>query len=302
MITTFYRILKYGIQSFARNYLISIATVLVLILAVVVFQSLILFGVIGGEAISIIQDKIDISIEFRAETSEDDMLGLKTALEKLDEVREVEYISQDEALEKFKARHPADSDIAQALAEIEENPLRASLNIKAHNPRDYSTIAAYLNNESLAPIIETVSYNQNYLVINRLARIIDIGRQTGLLLTLILSIIASIVAFNTILLAIHSNKDEIAIMRIVGASNTFIRGPYIVVGIIYGLCAAVVGTLFMSPAIYFASPIIAVLVPDMNIWTYFLNNIFLILGYNLLFAIIIGVVSSFIVVKKYLRG
>lgn len=301
MITTFYRILKYGIQSFARNYLISVATVLVLILAVVVFQSLILFGVIGGEAISIIQDKIDISIEFREETPEDDMLELKTALEKLDEVREVEYISQDEALEKFKARHPEGSDIAQALAEIEENPLRASLNIKAYNPRDYSTIANYLNNESLAPIIETVSYNQNYLIINRLVRIIDIGRQTGLLLTLILSIIASIVAFNTILLAIHSNKDEIAIMRLVGASNTFIRGPYIVVGIIYGFCAAIIGTLFISPAIYFASPFITVLVPNMDIWTYFVRNIFLIIGYNLLFAIIIGVVSSFIVVKKYLR-
>jgi len=302
MLTTFYRIVKYGIQNFSRNYLVSIATILVLLLAVIVFESLILFGVVGQKAISLVQDKIDISVDFRETVSEDEMLNLKSSLETLTEVKEVEYVSRDEALVRFKDRHPSDSDIAKALEEIGDNPLRASLNIKAFNPNDYSSIASYLNNESLSGIIETVSYNQNQLVIDRLAKIMDVGRQAGFLLTVILAVVASIVSFNTILLAIYSSKDEIGIMRLVGASNMFIRGPYIVVGAIYGVFSALAGVILTIPFVYFVSPYVSILIPEMNLWGYFTGNIFAIFGYNLLFAVLIGVVSSFVVVRRYLRG
>jgi cell division transport system permease protein len=302
MLTTFYRIIKYGVQNFSRNYLVSVATILVLLLAVIVFESLILFGVVGQKAISLVQDKIDISVDFRESVSEDEMLNLKSSLESLSEVKEVEYVSRDEALIRFKERHPSDSDIARALEEIGDNPLRASLNIKAFNPRDYSAIASYLNNESLSAIIESVSYNQNQLVIDRLARIMDIGRQAGFLLTVILAVVASIVSFNTILLAIYSSKDEIGIMRLVGASNAFIRGPYVVVGAIYGVLSAIAGVIFTIPFVYFISPYISVLIPEMNLWSYFTGSIFAITGYNLLFAVSIGMISSFVVVRRYLKG
>jgi len=302
MLTTFYRIIKYGVQNFSRNYLVSVATILVLLLAVIVFESLILFGVVGQKAISLVQDKIDISVDFRESVSEDEMLNLKSSLESLSEVKEVEYVSRDEALARFKERHPSDSDIARALEEIGDNPLRASLNIKAFNPRDYSAIASYLNNESLSSIIESVSYNQNQLVIDRLARIMDIGRQAGFLLTIILAVVASIVSFNTILLAIYSSKDEIGIMRLVGASNAFIRGPYVIVGAIYGVISAIAGVILTIPVVYFISPYVSVLIPEMNLWGYFTGSIFGITGYNLLFAVSIGVISSFVVVKRYLRG
>ncbi len=302
MLTTFYRIVKYGIQNFSRNYLVSIATILVLLLAVIVFESLILFGVVGQKAISLVQDKIDISVDFRETVSEDEMLNLKSSLETLTEVKEVEYVSRDEALIRFKERHPSDSDIAKAIEEIGDNPLRASLNIKAFNPNDYSSIASYLNNESLSGIIETVSYNQNQLVIDRLAKIMDVGRQAGFLLTIILAVVASIVSFNTILLAIYSSKDEIGIMRLVGASNMFIRGPYIVVGAIYGVLSALAGVILTIPFVYFVSPYVSILIPEMNLWGYFTGNILAIFGYNLLFAVLIGVISSFVVVRRYLKG
>ncbi|MFA5052447.1 MAG: permease-like cell division protein FtsX [Parcubacteria group bacterium] len=302
MLTTLVRILKYGVQNFARNYLVSVATILVLLLAVIVFESLILFGAVGQKAISLVQDKIDISVDFRDNVPEDEMLSLKSSLESLSEVKQVEYVSRDEALIRFKERHPADSDIAKALEEIGDNPLRASLNIKAFNPKDYSAIASYLNNDTLSAIIETVSYNQNQLVIDRLARIMDVGRQAGFMLTIILAVIASIVSFNTILLAIHTSKDEIGIMRLVGASNAFVRGPYIVVGAIYGILAAVVGVIIAIPTAYFVAPYVSVLIPEMNLWNYFLSHAFTILGYDLLFAVTIGVVSSFVVVRRYLKG
>ena len=302
MFTTLYRIIKYGFQSFSRNYLVSVATILVLLLAVVVFESLILFGVVGEKAITLVQDKIDISVDFMDGTPEDEMLKLKSSLESLQEVKAVEYVSKDEALKRFKEKHPEDSDISKALAELDDNPLRASLNIKAFDPKDYAAIAAYLGNDSFKSIIENISYNQNQLVIERLARIMDIGRQAGFVLTLLLATVASVVSFNTILLAIYSNKDEIGIMRLVGASNAFIRGPYIVVGAIYGLAAALVGILITMPFVYLVSPVVKVLIPEMDLWIYFLANLPQILGYNLLFAVTIGIVSSFVVVRRYLRG
>jgi cell division transport system permease protein len=230
------------------------------------------------------------------------MLKLKSSLESLQEVKAVEYISKDEALKRFKEKHPEDSDIARALEELGDNPLRASLNIKAFDPNDYAAIAAYLGNESFKSIIENISYNQNQLVIERLARIMDIGRQAGFILTLLLATVASVVSFNTILLAIYSNKDEIGIMRLVGASNAFIRGPYIVVGAMYGVAAAVIGVLITMPFVYLTSPVVKVLIPEMNLWNYFLTHLSQIFGYNLLFAVTIGIVSSFVVVRRYLRG
>jgi len=302
MFTTLYRIIKYGFQSFSRNYLVSVATILVLLLAVVVFESLMLFGVVGQKAITLVQDKIDISVDFMDGTPEDEMLKLKSSLESLQEVKAVEYISKDEALKRFKEKHPEDSDIARALEELGDNPLRASLNIKAFDPNDYAAIAAYLGNESFKSIIENISYNKNQLVIERLARIMDIGRQAGFILTLLLATVASVVSFNTILLAIYSNKDEIGIMRLVGASNAFIRGPYIVVGAMYGVAAAVIGVLITMPFVYLTSPVVKVLIPEMNLWNYFLTHLSQIFGYNLLFAVTIGIVSSFVVVRRYLRG
>ncbi len=302
MLTTFYRIVKYGLQNFSRNYLVSVATILVLLIAVIVFMGLVLFGVVGERAMSLLQDKIDISVDFRKDTPEDTILNLQSSLRGLVEVKEVEYVSREEALIRFRAKHDPDSDVIQAIEAIGKNPLLASLNIKAFNPRYYSVIAAYLNNEALTPIIDNISYNQNYLVINRLARIMDIGRQTGFLLTIILAVIAGVVSFNTILLAIYSNKEEINIMRLVGASNMLIRGPYMIVGVMYGILAAIIGTLLTAPFVYFSSPYVAVLIPEMNLWVYFISNIFIIFGYNLLFAISIGIVSSFVVVRRYLRG
>lgn len=302
MLTTLYRILKYGFQNFSRNYLVSVATILVMFLAVIVFQGLMIFGVIGNQALSAIKDKIDISVDFSDTTPEDDILKIKSSLEELGEVKTVEYVSKDEALNRFRAKHPEDSDIARALEEIETNPLPASLNIKAYDPKGYAIIARYLEDKAFKEWVTNISYNQNQVVIERLARIIDIGRGAGIVLIIVLSVVASVVSFNTILLAIHANRDEIGIMRLVGASNAFVRGPYIVIGAVYGIIAAILAIILASPFVFWASPIVKVIIPEFGLWTYFLSNVFTLLGYNLIFAVTIGVVSSIIVVRRYLVG
>jgi cell division transport system permease protein len=273
----------------------------VILLALLVFEGLIISGVIANTAINSIQDKIDISIYFKTAASEDELLRIKSNLEQMIEVKSVEYVSRDEALESFRERHKDDVTISQAVEELEENPLSASLNIKAGDPSKYSIIANYLNNNVSGDLVEKITYNENQVVIDRLASIIKVSRQVGLLAALFLTIVAILVAFNTILLGIYSNRDEISIMRLVGASNIYVRGPFVVMGIIYGLITAVISIALVTPVVWFAAPYVKLFIPAMDLREYFTSHFFLLVLYQLLFGIGIGVISSFIAIRRYLK-
>lgn len=302
MITTLYRIIKRGLTSFWRNGWLSAATIAVMILALLVFEGLMIFRVLTDAALTAIQEKIDISVYFKTTAPEDDILRVKTSLESLVEVRKVDYISRDEALKIFSERHKDDITISEAIKELGYNPLAASLNIKAHDPKQYAIIASYLNNESLAPLVDKVTYFQNQVVIDRLSAMIDTAERGGLFLTFFLSIVAGLVIFNTIRLAIYTNREEINIMRLVGASNKFIRGPYVVEGVLYGLIAALISLIVSYPLVYAASPYVAVLIPEMNLYGYFLANLLSLFGYLSLFGILLAVLSSAISIRKYLKA
>ncbi|MBI3088782.1 MAG: ABC transporter permease, partial [Candidatus Colwellbacteria bacterium] len=280
MLTTLSRLIKYGIQTFWRQRLLSIATMVVILLALLVFEGLIISGAIASTAINSIQDKIDISIYFKTSAPEDEMLKVKSNLEKMAEVKSVEYVSRDEALKLFKERHKDDETISRAVEELDENPLLAALNIKATNPSKYSIIAGYLNNNVPGELVENITYNQNQVVIDRLASIIEVSRQVGLLAALFLTIVAILVAFNTILLGIYSNRDEISIMRLVGANNIYVRGPFVVMGIIYGVITALISLALAAPIVWFAAPYVKLFIPAMDLKEYFTSNFFLLFFYQ----------------------
>lgn len=301
MVTTLYRIIKYGLQGFWRNRLLSIATILVMVITLFVFFNLIIFNVLTNSAISILKDKIDISVYFQTDVPEDDILKVKRSLGSLSEVKSIEYVSRDQALMLFQQRHEGDETITKALEVLEENPLSASLNIKARDPRDYPAIAAYLNNEGLEGLVDQVTYNENQLVINRLATIVSTAKKGGIALTAILSLVAVLVALNTIILTIYSTRDEISVMRFVGASNKFIHGPYIVQGVLYGGIAAFLSLIIIVPLLSFASPYVRVLMPEVNLLGYFYGNMFKLLSYQLLFGVALGAISSILAVRRYLK-
>ncbi len=301
MVTTLFRIIKYGVQSFWRNGLVSAATIIVMVLALMVFEGLIIFNVLTETAIASLEDKIDISVYFKTSAPEDDILKVRNSLESLKEVKSVEYVSRDKALEIFKERHQGDPVITQALTELGDNPLLASLNIKAHNPEDYAIIAAYLDNDNFKELIERVTFTQSRLAIERLAKIVDTVERLGWALTVFLAFTAILVTFNTIRLAIYSNREEIGIMRLVGASNVFINGPYIVEAVIFGILAAILSLIVSGPFINLSSPYIQSFIPETDVSNYFFANLFKLLGYQLLLGIFLGVVSGAIAIRKYLK-
>ncbi|MFA5386448.1 MAG: permease-like cell division protein FtsX [Candidatus Paceibacterota bacterium] len=302
MLTNLSRIIKFGLQRFWRNASLSTATIAIMFLALIVFGGINLFNVISRTTLTSIQDKIDISVFFKSTTPEDEILKIQSTLKAMPEVKNTEYISRDKALEIFKEQHQGDETITQAIDQAGENPLLASISIKAQDPKQYQMIASFLGGDEFKNSVEKVSYDErNSQMIDRLIKIIDTTRLFGLLVTIFLTLIAVLVTLAAIGLAIHSSRDEIGIMRLVGASNFFTSGPYIVEGITYGLISAILSMIILFPIVYFGSPYVKVFVPEMNLKQYFDSHFFLILLQQILFGIVVGVTSSVIAVRKYLK-
>ena len=307
MLTILSRIIHYGFKNFWRNGLLSTAMIAIMTLSLLVFSGLIIANVATDRTISFLKDKIDISVYFKNTASEDSILNIKSALDGLPEVKSVEYISSDKALEIFKAEHADDPTITKSLAQLSKNPFQATLNIKAYSPEQYVKIDNYLKADNLTQYIDSVSFAKNQVVIERLTTIINGVNRVGLALTIILSLIAGLVVFNTVRLAIYSNRDEIGVMRLVGASNIFVRGPYLVEGIIGGFFSAILSTIFLAlataaiPLFFSASAYMDISLPGFSLTNYIYSNLFTIFFYQLLFGIGVSTVSSFIAVRRYLK-
>ncbi|MEK7187882.1 MAG: permease-like cell division protein FtsX [Patescibacteria group bacterium] len=302
MITVLTRIIQYGWKNFVRNGLLSTTTVAIVTLSLIVFLGLILFNVLIDQTVVAIQDKIDITVSFKNVTPEDEIFNVQRSLEGLPEVKAIEYVSRAEALENFKTRHIDNPNITQALQELNDNPLEASLNIKANKPEQYATIAEYFKNPALGQFVSHVSYAENQGVIDSLNAIAKNVNRGGFLVTVILVMVAGLVVFNTIRLAIYTNRDEISIMRAVGASNRFVRGPYVVEGIVVGFLSALLSIIIALPGLSSVAPYISQAVPEIDITRYFFQNLPLLLFYQLAAGILVSAISSFIAVRRYLHG
>lgn len=273
-----------------------------MVLSLMVFNGLLLFNVVADTAAASIQDKIDISVYFKTNAPEDEVLNVKRSLESLSEVKIVEYVSRDKALQIFKDAHKDDPVISQGINELDSNPLEASLNVKAQKPDQYASIAEYLEAPNLKTHIDSVNYSKNQIVIDRLAAIVYNVNRGGLALTVLFALVASLVVFNTIRIAIYSNREEISIMRAVGASNSLVRGPSMVEGVMAGIAGAVLSLIIIAPIIYFVSPNLEVFIPSLNIFQYFYENILVMFLYQLFFGVGIGAFSSFVAVRRYLKN
>ena len=303
--TTFRRIIKGGFLNFKRGGLLSSAAVLVVTITLSVITLIILLQAILHFSLDQIKDKVDVTIYFTVGAPEDQILSLKSSLEQLPEVASVFYVSADQALQVFRDRHQADYPTIQALDEINTNPLGGYLNVKAKEVSQYGDIANFLEGGSaLAPgassIIYKINYYQNKLVIDRLDSIIGGAQELGFLLTFILVIISIIVTFNTIRLTIFISKEEIGVMRLVGASKAHVRGPFMIEGVIYGVVATLITMIIFWPGVFYLGKKMTGFL-GINMYDYYLSHFFQIFAILLLSGILLGVISSFLAVRKYLN-
>ena len=300
------RIIKYGSVGFIRNSFVSLSTILVMTVTLFVIGSIIFIGAVLNNTLNQVKDKVDINVYFVTTADEGNILSLKKSIEALPEVNEVEYISREQALENFRERHANDQLTLQALEELDENPLGASLSIRAKETSQYEGIASFLENDPAVsagndPIVEKINFFQNKVAIDRLTRIINSSEQLGIAIIIFLLIASIMITFNTIRLTIYTARDEISVMKLVGAGNSYVRGPFVFEGILYGVSSGLITLISFYPLTLWLGPMTEGFFNDINIFQYYLDNfgqIFLIIMGT---GILLGAISSYLSVRRYLK-
>lgn len=298
------RIVRSGFLNFTRSGVVSVASVLVVTVTLSVITFLLLLQAVLHHSLAEIEDKVDITVYTTLTAPEDDILALKSSLEALPEVVEVTYVSRDQALENFRERHQDDYLTLQALDELADNPLGASLNIQASDTAEYEGIAKFLEGDGALSrdgtnIVDKINYYQNKVIIDRLSNIIASARLIGLLVTLILVVVSIIITFNTIRLTIYIAREEIGVMRLVGAENKYITGPFMVEGVIYGVIASVATMVIYLPITIWLGRRMSEFF-GLNMFHYYADNFFQIFAIVLLSGVALGSLSSFLAIRRYL--
>ncbi len=303
----FKRVLRAGVLDFSRNAFVSIASILVMTVTLFTVGMTIFAGVILGSALQELRDKADVNVYFTTQAPEDRILEMKASLEALPEVASVQYLSRDEALAQFRDRHKNDQLTLQALDELPDNPLGAVLNVKAKDISQYETIATFLQDQQTqdgaSSVIDKINFydEQHRAALERLQYITNSAQVLGRWIVGILILITLAISFNTLRLAIYTSRDEIQVMRLVGAGALYVRGPFIVEGILYGLVAGVITLLIFYPLTWWLGGPTGNFFGGVNVFSYYVSHFFSIFGIIIGTGVVLGAAASWLAVQRYLK-
>jgi cell division transport system permease protein len=300
------RVIKAGFVGVWRNAFVSLSSVLVMVVTLFVIGSLVFLLAMLNASLNEVRNKVDINIYLSTVATEEDAMQVKQLVETLPQTEKVEYISSASALENFKQRHQNDELTLQALEELGSNPLGGILNVKAKDPTQYEVIAQMLQGDTLLSpvkkaVIDRVNFYDNKTAIDTLTRIIGSASTLGFAITIVLAVISMLIAFNTIRLAIYISREEISVMRLVGASNKYIRGPFVVAGITYGIIAGLITLIIFCPLTYWLGDATNNFFSGVNIFHYYLANFGAFFSIIMGAGVCLGAISSFLAVRRYLH-
>jgi len=301
----FARIIKFAGQNMLRNFWLAIVTITIITLALFTTSSLLIFNLLTQHTLSVVQNKTDIYIDLTKDATIEQSRILVDELAKLDAVKEVEFITPEDTLAKFKERHQDNPLILQALDSVAENPFRGSIRLNVKEISSFPTILNELSKKEYSQYleIEDQDFTDAKLLIEGISSYSQKIQQGGLLISLLFIIISILVVFNTIQVGIYTHREEIGIMKLVGASNSFIRSPFLIEGLIYSIISVAILTAILYPLLAFVQPYVNQFFKDYsaNLIDLLNQNFLRIFGLQLLLAAVITTVSSFIAVRRYLK-
>jgi cell division transport system permease protein len=303
--TTTRRIFKAGLIGFYRNKFISLGTIFVMVITLSLIASIFFTRSAINTTLGQLKNKVDINVYFAVSAPEEKIKEVALAVKNLPEVADIQYTSREQALEEFKERHKSDELTLQALQELGENPLGAVLSIKAKDTNQYESIAQFLEGGSQyiaqnPGLVEKINYRNNKVIIDKL-NIITAGVSVwGQILAVVFMAISVMITFVTIRLAIYVFREEISVMQLVGADNLYIRGPFIVEGMIYGAIAATITMILFWPLSAWATAKTGDYLAGISFFDYYTSNFFSLYIILLLAGMGVGAVSSYLAVRRYL--
>jgi cell division transport system permease protein len=295
-----FRAIKFSFQDFVRNIWLSLVTIFVLLLALFSVNVLITINTVGNAMVDAVRDKVDISLYLKTDTPEDKIKMLKARISNIENVSDVTYISQGEALKNFQAKHKNDPEILDALKEIGKNPLTPTLVVKPKNIARYDELINNLNKIN-DDIIDSRDFEDHRTLIYKINQISTRINETGMIVSFVFIGIALLMVYNSIRVAIYTHRREINIMRFVGASNWFIKAPFLISALLYALMGVLAIIIIFFGFLNILQPYLEVFFVDynVNIIAYFADNFWQIFSLEFLVVAMVNVVASIIAVGKY---
>jgi len=305
---TLKRMVRAGFLDFWRNGFVSLASILVMTVTLFVVGMTLFAGVILNSALGELRDKADISVYFTTSAPEDQILQLQKSVNALPQVQSTTYISADDALAAFRELHQDDQLTLQALQELGDNPLGAELDIKAKDISQYDAISQFLQQQQASQaggpsIIDKINYfdEQHREALDRLQEITDSAGRLGLIIILLLVGVTLAISFNTLRLAIYTSREEIQVMRLVGAGAFYIRAPFMVEGVLYGLISGVVTLVLFYPLTYWLGQATANFFGGINVFSYYVSHFLMFFGIIIGTGVVLGAAASYLAVRRYLK-
>lgn len=303
MFLAFSRIFRFAWQDFLRNWWLSLITITVIVVTVFSVHLLLVWTIVTGRILEQLQSKVDVSLYMKPEVKEVTTNEVRLYILGFPEVKDVVYVSRDAALEKFKLLHAQDAVIIESLDELETNPLGATLVITAKSAEDYRKLVEKIVSSPYNNLILDKSFGDHATVIERIASVTKATRKAGFVTSIVFAAIALLIIFNTIRITIYTHRDEIGIMKRVGATNVFTATPFLLVGAVYGFVGFVIATALFFPFLRFIQPSFSLFFSDyaFDLQGYFLESGLWIFAIELVVVVLISFCSSAIATRRYLR-
>lgn len=305
MIVKFGRTVHFAFQNFWRNFWLSAVTITILTLSVLSVNFFILAHLFTSTALEAIEQRVNTTVYFRSSVAEADITILSERLRGMPEVGSVEYVSKDTALQRLSEKYEKENStiIKDSIQELDHNPLSASIVIRAKSVEGYNRINSILDEAAYAEMIERRNFDDRTLLIDKINALKKNINTIAVAVNTFFAILAIIIIFNTIRVSIYTRRKEVGIMKLVGATNSFIRAPLILESVLYSACAMVFALLILYPALGFIQPFATKFFDGLvlDVIGYFSNNFTTIFGYQFLAATLLSVISSSVAIGRYLK-
>ena len=299
---SFWRICKFALQDIGRNLGLSIMTVFILVLMLLSINALWSLDTLTKEAVALAKDQVKMSLYLVSKVTDKDLHELQGYLASFPAITNVQILSPDQVMQSFKTRHTVSPAILDALNELGGNPFGPTIIIKAREPEDYKKILTALAVPEYENLIESKSFDEHEDSLVRLQDITNRIEKVGFGLTLLFALISFLIIFNTVRVAIATQRVEISIKRLVGANNWFIRGPYWLESIIFTALSIALTIGVVYAALGWIDPYLSVVFPnDFSLTKYYDSHMLYLFGVQGFAVFILTIFSSSLAMRRQLK-
>lgn len=303
MFISFGRIIRFAFQNFARNAWLSLVTISMLTLTLLSVNFFVALNALLDHSLQAFEEKVNVTVHFQQTAQDNEISAFLSTLSALPQVASTDVRTKEEALEKFRSSFQADQHIQESLKELESNPLPSGVVVRANDIAGYDAILALISDPQYADLIERQTFTDRSKFIERIQILKVNAQRIGMGVTIFFAIIAVLIVMNTIRMTIFTRRREVGIMKLVGATNRFIRAPLFLEGMIYSVVSVALAILIVFPLLSSLQPYLNHLFESapLDILAYFSDNFALIFGSQLAALALLNTLSSFLAIGRYLK-